>query len=70
MEKGRKIKVVILFIIASLSSLLTLLDFVLIDPIPFVDEIGFGGLTTALWGCFVAAVKKGKKSQKQNILNK
>ena len=63
MEKGRKIKVVILFIIALLSSLLTLLDFIIPDPIPFVDEIGFGGVTTALWGYFIVAIKKSKKNK-------
>ena len=70
MEKGRLIKVVILFIMASLSSILTLLDFLILDPIPLLDEIGCSGITTALWGCFVAAVKKGKKNQKQIHLNK
>ncbi len=67
MGKGRKIKVAILFIIALLSSLLTFLDFVLIDPVPFVDEIGFGGVTTALWGYFIVAVKNSKKNNQKLI---
>ena len=69
MNKGRKIKVVILFIIALLSSLLTLLDYIIIDPIPFIDEIGFGGVTTALWGYFIVAVKNSKKNNTQKHLD-
>ncbi len=67
MGKGRKINVAILFIIALLLSLLTFLDFVLIDPVPFVDEIGFGGVTTALWGYFIVAVKNSKKNNQKLI---
>ncbi len=70
MEKGRTIKVVILFIMASLSSILTLLDFLILDPIPLLDEIGCSGITTALWSYFVVAVKKSKKKNTQNMLNK
>ena len=67
MGKGRKIKVALLFIIALLSSLLTFLDFILIDPVPFVDEIGFGGVTTALWGYFIVAIKKSKNNNEKLI---
>lgn len=70
MEKGRTIKVIILFIMAFLSSLLTLLDFLILDPIPLLDEIGCSGITTALWSYFVVAVKKSKKKNTQNMLNK
>lgn len=70
MEKGRTIKVIIIFIMASLSSILTLLDFLILDPIPLLDEIGCSGITTALWSYFVVTVKKGKKKNTQNILNK
>ena len=70
MEKGRTIKVIILFVMALLSSILTLLDFLILDPIPLLDEIGCSGITTALWSYFVVAVKKSKKKNTQNILNK
>lgn len=70
MEKGRTIKVIIIFIMASLSSILTLLDFLILDPIPLLDEIGCSGITTALWSYFVVAVKKSKKKNTQNMLNK
>lgn len=70
MEKGRTIKVIILFIMAFLSSILTLLDFLILDPIPLLDEIGCSGITTALWSYFVVAVKKSKKKNTQNMLNK
>ena len=70
MEKGRTIKVIILFVMAFLSSLLTLLDFLILDPIPLLDEIGCSGITTALWSYFVVAVKKSKKKNTQNMLNK
>ena len=70
MEKGRTIKVIILFIMALLSSILTLLDFLILDPIPLLDEIGCSGITTALWSYFVVAVKKSKKKNTQNLLNK
>ena len=70
MEKGRTIKVVILFVMALLSSILTLLDFLILDPIPLLDEIGCSGITTALWSYFVVAVKKSKKKNTQNMLNK
>lgn len=65
MEKSRLIKIVILFIMASLSSLLTLLDLIIPDPIPLLDEIGFGGVTTALWGYFILALKKSKDNTKK-----
>ena len=55
---------------ASLSSILTLLDFLILDPIPLLDEIGCSGITTALWSYFVVAVKKSKKKNTQNMLNK
>ena len=67
MENGRKIKVVILFIIALLSSLLTFLDYVIIDPVPFVDEIGFTGVATTLWGFFIVAVRNSKKNNKKSL---
>ena len=70
MENGRKIRVVILFIMAILSSLLTFLDFITIDPVPFVDEIGFGGVTTTLWGYFFVAVKKSKNNHSKKLLDK
>ena len=69
MEKGRTIKVIILFIMAFLSSLLTLLDFLILDPIPLLDEIGCSVITTALWSYFVVAVKKSKKKNIQKQLN-
>ena len=65
MENGRLIKVIILFIMALLSSILTLLDFILVDPVPLLDEIGFGGVTTALWSYFILAVKKSKNNNKK-----
>ena len=68
MEKGRSIKVVILFLMAFLSSILTCLDFISIDPVPFVDEIGFGGVTTALWSYFIIAIKIVKKIINKNFL--
>ena len=70
MENGRLIKVVILFIMALLSSILTLLDFIIVDPVPLLDEIGFSGVTTALWGYFLLAVKKSKKYNSKKITNK
>lgn len=70
MEKGRKIKVVILLIMALLSSLLTVLDYIIIDPVPFLDEIGFGGVTTALWSYFIVAIKKSKKDNNKKLINK
>ena len=70
MDKGRKIKVVILFIMALLSSLLTFLDYVFIDPVPFLDEIGFSGVTAALWGYFIVAVRKSKKDNDKKLLDK
>ncbi len=70
MEKGRLIKVIILFIMALLSSILTLLDYALIDPVPLLDEIGFSGVTTALWGYFMLAVKKSKKKNSKALPNK
>lgn len=70
MEKGRLIKVIILFIMALLSSILTLLDFVLIDPVPLLDEIGFSGFTTTLWYYFILAIKKSKKKNSKVLPNK
>ena len=70
MDKGRKIKVIILFIMAVLSSLLTLLDFIFVDPVPFLDEIGFGGVTIALWRFFIIGFKKSKNNNSQKLLNK
>ena len=67
MENGRKIKVTILFIISLLSSLLTFLDYIIVDPVPFVDEIGFSGVTTALWGFFIVAVRNSKKNNKKEL---
>ena len=64
MDKGRKIKVVILFIMASLASVLTLLDYIFVDPVPFLDEIGFSGVTIALWRFFIVAMRKSKKNDK------
>ena len=69
MEKGRTIKVIILFIMALLSSILTLLDFLILDPIPLLDEIGCSGITTVLWSQFVVAVKKSKKKNIQKQIN-
>ena len=70
MEKGRTIKVIILFVMALLSSILTLLDFLILDPIPLLDEIGCSGINTALWSYFLVSVKKSKKKNTQNMLNK
>ena len=63
MEKGRKIKVAILFIIALLSSLLTLLDFIIPDPVPFIDEIGFTGITLFMWKSYIKAIKNSKNKK-------
>lgn len=64
MDNGRKIKIIIIFIMAMLSSILTLLDYIFVDPVPFLDEIGFSGITIALWRYFIIAVKKSKKNDK------
>ena len=62
MDNGRKIKIIIIFIMAMLSSILTLLDYIFVDPVPFLDEIGFSGITIALWRYYFIAVKKSKKN--------
>ena len=64
MEKGRKLKVIILFMIAVLSSLLTILDYFIVDPVPFIDEIGFTGVTLFIWKCFAKAIKNSKNNNK------
>ena len=67
---GRKIKVIILFIMALLSSILTLLDYILVDPVPFLDEIGFSGVTIALWRYYFIAVKKSKNNDSKKLIEK
>lgn len=70
MTKGRKLKISILLIMALLSSLLSVLDYIIIDPVPFLDEIGFSGVTTALWCYYLIAVKKSKKDNNKTLLDK
>ena len=67
MEKGRSIKVFILLLMAILSSILTILDYVIVDPVPFIDEIGFSGVTAALWGYYMVAIKKSKNNNQKHL---
>lgn len=63
MDKGRKIKVIVLFVIALLSSILTLLDYIFVDPVPFIDEIGFTGITLFMWKSYIKAIKNSKNKK-------
>ena len=67
MKNGRSIKVFILLLMAILSSILTILDYVIVDPVPFIDEIGFSGVTAALWGYYMVAIKKSKNNNQKHL---
>lgn len=67
MKNGRSIKVMILLLMAILSSILTILDYVIVDPVPFIDEIGFSGVTAALWGYYMVAIKKSKNNNQKHL---
>ena len=66
MEKTRSIKIVLLIVISILVTLLTVLDFLIPDPILVLDELGLAGGAIALWN----AVGKVSKSKTKEVVKK
>ena len=67
MNKMRTFKIVLLLIVSILVTILTALDWLIPDPVLFLDELGLTGGTLALWGALGKIATNKNKTEIEKV---
>ena len=62
MGTGSKLKLILVCILAVVSTILSIVCWLIPDPVPFIEEVGLTGVSGYLWKSFSKALSLTKGS--------